>query len=108
MIDTVQHQQQREAMEKQRFGYTRAEIMKVKGEYCHQTLTKGDYHEGKLVISHINGGGRHASENGIIIPGKTHNMDNFTVLCQRHDGMKDKLREDRGMGIEGNSNNPSQ
>ena len=107
MIDTAQHQQQREAMEKQRFGYTRAEIMKIKGEYCHDPKAPKDC-QGKLVISHINGGGRHASENGMIVPGKTHNLDNMTVLCQRHDGMKDRERDSRGLGIEGNTNNPSQ
>lgn len=108
MIDSAQLLQQRQAMEMQRFGHTRAEIMKIKGEYCHHTLTKGDYHEGKLVISHINGGGRHASENGMIIPGKTHSLDNMTVLCQRHDGMKDRESAIRGMGIAGNPDNPSQ
>lgn len=100
-----QHQQQRQAMEMQRFGYTRAEVMKEKGAFCHQPLKGNDYHEGSLVISHINGGGRHATENGMIIPGKTHNMDNLTVLCQRHDGQKDRLRDSMGLGIEGNPNN---
>lgn len=82
--------------------------MKIKGAYCHQQLTRGDFHKGELVISHINGGGRHATENGMVIPGKSHNLDNMTVLCQRHDGMRDRIRDSHGMGIEGNPNNPSQ
>ena len=107
MSTPAQRFQIKQDVEKLRFGHTRAEIMKVKGEYCHQPLKPGDYHEGLLVISHINGGGRHATENGMIIPGKTHNMDNLTVLCQRHDGMKDRIRDSHGLGIEGH-NNPSQ
>jgi hypothetical protein len=108
MSTDAQKLQIKQAVEKTRFGYTREQVLKEKGAYCHQPLKPGDHHEGLLVISHINGGGRHASENGMIIPGKTHDMDNLTVLCQRHDGMKDRIRDSQGMGIEGNSNNPSQ
>ena len=51
MIDTVQHKQQREAMEKQRFGFTRAEILAAKGAKCALPLQfAGDFHEGDLVI----------------------------------------------------------
>lgn len=107
--NTVQLQQQRQAMERQRFGSTRAEVMAEKGAYCHAPLKgKDDYHEGKLVIVHIAGGGRHATETGLIIPGKTHNMNNLTVMCQRHAGRDDRERALRGLGIEGNPNNPSQ
>ncbi len=99
---------QKTAMERSRFGFTREEIFKVKGAYCHYNMPPGDHHEGKLVISHIHGGGRHATENNMIVEKKTHNMDNLTVMCQRHDGMIDRVRATQGMGITGNPNNPSQ
>ena len=44
---TVQLKQQREAMERQRFGYTREEVFAVKGEKC--SYPKED-HEGDLVL----------------------------------------------------------
>ena len=111
MIDTVQHKQQREAMEKQRFGFTRAEILAAKGAKCALPLQfAGDFHEGDLVIDHIKGGGRHDTERGMIVEGLTHNMDNLRVVCRRHNGMMDRLDFTRGIGhnTEGNSNNPSQ
>lgn len=111
MIDTVQHKQQREAMEKQRFGYTRAEILEAKGEHCSLPLQfNGDFHEGDLVIDHIKGGGRHDTERGMFVAGKTHSMSNFRVLCRRHNGMIDRLDYTRHIGrnTKGNSNNPSQ
>lgn len=108
-MEDKHHIQMRHAVEMQRFGATREQILKEKGAYCHKTpLAPGDFHRGELVISHIHGGGRHASENGMIIPGKTHNMDNLTVLCQRHDGQKDRIAATHGLGLEGNPNNPSQ
>lgn len=111
MIDTVQHKQQREAMEKQRFGFTRAEILKAKGAECSLPLQfRGDFHEGDLVIDHMKGGGRHDTERGLIIEGLTHNMDNLRVLCRRHNGMIDRLdfTRDIGRNTEGNPNNASQ
>lgn len=111
MIDTVQHKQQREAMEKQRFGFTRAEILKAKGAQCSIPLQfKGDYHEGDLVIDHIKGGGRHDTERGLIVPGLTHNMTNLRVVCRRHNGMIDRRDFTSGIGhnTEGNPNNPAQ
>ena len=111
MIDTVQHKQQREAMEMQRFGYTRAEILREKGAQCALPLQfKGDFHEGDLVIDHIKGGGRHDTERGMIVPSLTHNMANLRVLCRRHNGMKDRLDFTQGIGhnTKGNPNNPAQ
>lgn len=111
MIDTVQKQRNLQAMERQRFGYTRAEILKAKGAHCSLPLQfRGDYHEGDLVIDHIKGGGRHDTERGMIVPGLTHNMNNLRVLCRRHNGMIDRLDFTRHVGrnTKGNSNNPSQ
>jgi len=109
--DTAQKQAQRKAMEKQRFGYTRAEILKAKGAQCSLPLQfSGDFHEGDLVIDHIKGGGRHDTERGMIIEGLTHNLDNMRVLCRRHNGMIDRLDYTRHVGrnTKGNPNNPSQ
>ena len=111
MIDTVQHKQQREAMEKQRFGYTRAEILSAKGNKCSIPLQfAGDFHEGDMVIDHVKGGGRHDTERGLIVPELTHNMNNLRVVCRRHNGMIDRRDFLGGIGrnTEGNSNNPSQ
>ena len=111
MIDTAQHQAQRRAMEKQRFGFTREEILKVKGAKCSIPLqSRDDYHEGDLVIDHIKGGGRHDTERGMIIEGKTHNMANLRVVCRRHNGMIDRYDYLKGYGMnsKGNPNNPSQ
>lgn len=95
---------QRRSMEKQRFGYTREEILAKKGAKC--ASPKSD-HAGDLVIDHIDGGGRHASERGMVIPGKTHDMSNFQVLCRKHAGERDALRQSRGLGMPGNPNNQS-
>ncbi|MCK9370754.1 hypothetical protein M0R04_12665 [Candidatus Dojkabacteria bacterium] len=111
MIDSQQKQQQLKAMEMQRFGYTRAEILKEKGNKCSLPLQfSGDYHEGDLVIDHIKGGGRHDTERGMIVENLTHNMDNLRVVCRRHNGMMDRLDFTKGIGhnTKGNSNNPSQ
>lgn len=111
MSDTAQLQAQRQAMEKQRFGYTRAEILKAKGAKCAMPLQfKGDFHEGDLVIDHIKGGGRHDTERGLLVPGLTHNMANLRVLCRRHNGMQDRkdFVLDIGHNTKGNPNNPSQ
>lgn len=43
----------------------------------------------------------------MIIEGKTHNMDNLGVAHRSCAGRKDALRGSMGLGIEGNSNNPS-
>lgn len=94
--DTVQHKQQREAMEKQRFGFTRAQILKAKGAKCSYP---GGGHEGDLVIDHISGGGRHNTERGIIVPGKTHNMANLRVLCRKHAGLVDRNDFLKGVGM---------
>lgn len=105
--NTVQLKQQREAMERQRFGYTRAEILKIKGARCSYPAND---HEGDLVIDHISGGGRHDTERGIIVPGKTHNLDNMRVLCRKHAGLIDRQDFTRGIGSNspGNPNNPAQ
>lgn len=100
--DTQQKEAQRKSMEKQRFGYTREEILKAKGAKCAKCGSTKD-----LVIDHINGGGRHNSERGIITQ-QTHSMSNFQVLCRSCAGAKDRIRGSMGLGIEGNSNNPSQ
>lgn len=102
MSDTVQLQQQREAMERQRFGATRSEILKAKGARCVSCGSTQD-----LVIDHKNGGGRHATEMGMVVEGKTHNMDNLQVMCRSCAGKKDAIRGSMGMGMEGNPNNPS-
>lgn len=111
MIDSARKKQQREAMERQRFGYTREEILNKKGRKCAIPL-KGpnDRHEGDLVIDHIKGGGRHDTERGIIVKGLTHNLDNMRVVCRRHAGMIDRLDFLSGAGhnSSGNKNNPSQ
>lgn len=99
---------QRQAMERQRFGYTRDEIIAAKGATCYICHQPVDPNSEDTVISHIHGGGRHASETGMIVPGKTHNMDNLGVAHRACDGKKDRIRNSVGMGIEGNSNNPSQ
>ncbi len=111
MIDTAQHQQQREAMEKQRFGFTRSEILKAKGAHCSIALQgPGDFHEGDLVIDHIKGGGRHDTERGMFVKGLTHSMSNLRVVCRRHNGMMDRRDYLSGYGhnTKGNSNNPAQ
>ena len=107
MSDPSQLKAQREAMEKQRFGYTRAEILKAKGARCSYP---GGGHEGDLVIDHIEGGGRHDTERGMIVQGKTHSMNNLRVLCRKHAGMIDRQDFTRGIGsnTRGNTNNPSQ
>jgi len=111
MIDTAQKQAQLKSMELQRFGHTRAEILKAKGNSCSMPLQfAGDYHEGDLVIDHIKGGGRHDTERGMFVNGLTHNMDNLRVVCRRHNGMMDRLDYTKAIGhnTKGNSNNPSQ
>lgn len=111
MSDPEQLKKQREAMERQRFGFTRSEILKAKGAKCSIPLQfPGDFHEGDLVIDHIKGGGRHDTERGMFVEGKTHNMSNLRVVCRRHAGMIDRLDFTRGIGhnTKGNSNNPSQ
>jgi hypothetical protein len=98
-------------MEMQRFGYTRDEILKTKGNKCSMPLQfAGDFHEGDLVIDHIKGGGRHDTERGMVVEDLTHNMDNLRVVCRRHNGMIDRLDYTKGMGhnTKGNKNNPSQ
>lgn len=97
----------KQAMERQRFGYTREEVFAVKGAKC---AIPGGGHEGDLVIDHISGGGRHDTERGIIVPGKTHNMDNLRVLCRKHAGLIDRSDFLKGVGSNspGNPNNPAQ
>ena len=109
MSSAAQKKAQLRAMEKQRFGFTREEVMAAKGAECSYPLTKGDYHEGDLVIDHIKGGGRHDTENNNFLPGLTHNMDNLRVVCRRHNGMADRNDFLKGVGhqSEGNPNNPS-
>lgn len=106
MIDTVKLKQQRQAMERQRFGFTRAEVLRAKGAKC---AYPGNDHEGDLVIDHISGGGRHDTERGIMVEGKTHNMANLRVLCRKHAGMIDRMDFVKGVGRNspGNPNNPS-
>lgn len=106
-IQDKHHEQMRQAVEKQRFGRTREEILKAKGARC---VYPGSDHEGDLVIDHISGGGRHDTERGIIVKGKTHNMENIRVLCRKHAGLIDRLDFTRGIGKNspGNPNNPSQ
>lgn len=109
--DTAQKQAQRKSMEKQRFGATREEILRVKGAKCSIPLQgPGDFHEGDLVIDHIKGGGRHDTERGMFHEDLTHNMDNLRVVCRRHNGMMDRrdYLKGYGMNTEGNKNNPSQ
>lgn len=108
--DTVQKQQQKQAMERQRFGATREEILDKLGRKCSYPLKGNDFHEGDLVIDHIMGGGRHDTERGMFVEGKTDNIKNMRVLCRKHAGMIDRLNFVRGIGrnTEGNPNNPSQ
>ena len=96
---------QRQAMERQRFGYTTDEIVAVKGNNCY--ICGKPTSDGDRVIDHIEGGGRHATETGMLVPGKTHNMDNFGVAHKACAGRKDAIRGSMGLGIEGNNNNPS-
>jgi len=92
----------KESMERQRFGATRREIMSKKGAKCVTCGTTKD-----LVIDHIKGGGRHHTERGLLSP-LTHDIKNLQIQCRSCAGRKDRLRRSMGMGIEGNSNNPSQ
>lgn len=94
---------QRAAMEKARFGATREQVLATKGAKCAHCGSTKD-----LTIDHINGGGRHNTERGMIVPDKTHNMDNLQVLCSHCSGLKDRARGMMGMGTAGNPNNPSQ
>lgn len=102
MTHEEQKAAQLRAMEMQRFGHTREEVMAAKGEQCAKCGSTED-----LVIDHINGGGRHHTERGMITE-DTHNMDNLQVMCASCAGKKDHMRGMMGMGIEGNQNNPSQ
>lgn len=89
---------QRASMERERFGYTREEILNAKGRVCKEC---GNTDESKLQIDHTEGGGRHATEMGMIIPGKTHNMDNLQVMCDECLGRKDKTNGLKGIGLHG-------
>lgn len=97
----------KEAMEKQRFGDTRANLLKKLGGKC---AYGGNDHEGDLVIDHISGGGRHDTERGMIIEGKTHNTKNMRLLCRKHAGLIDRTDFVGGVGRNspGNPNNPAQ
>lgn len=106
MSDPAQLKAQREAMEKSRFGFTKKEIIAAKGRNCYicgQPVSDAD-----MVIAHKQGGGRHATETGMMIDGKTHAMDNLAIAHRACEGKRDRLRGSMGMGIEGNANNPSQ
>jgi 5-methylcytosine-specific restriction endonuclease McrA len=97
---------QRQAMERQRFGMTKDEILQKKGMNCAICGQPVPYND--VVIDHKNGGGRHATEMGMIIPGKTHNIDNLQVCHGSCAGKKDRIRGSMGMGMPGNPNNPAQ
>lgn len=104
--DDRHHRQMREAVERQRFGYTRAEILAAKGNkcaICGQPVPNNE----DMVIDHINGGGRHHTERGMMAQG-THDMDNLQIAHRECAGRKDRLRDSMGLGIAGNTNNPSQ
>lgn len=104
MTDTARKQAQLKAMELQRFGYTKAEILAKKGRncyYCKKPIGSD------LVIAHIKGGGRHATEMGMIVPGKTHNMNNLAPAHRACNGRADAINGANGIGLPGNSNNPS-
>ncbi len=90
-----QLQQQKDAMYRKRFGFTRAEILAAKGNKC---AYSGSDHEGDLVIDHIKGGGRHDTEQGMIVPGLSHSMSNFRVLCRKHSGEIDRNDFLNGVG----------
>lgn len=107
-MSTLKHRMQmKEAVEKQRFGYTREEILQKKGARC---VYPGNDHEGDLVIDHISGGGRHDTERGMLVEGKTHDLSNIRILCRKHAGLIDRMDFTKGVGsnTRGNSNNPSQ
>lgn len=106
MTDSAQKQAQLKSMERQRFGYTKQEIIAQKGTDC--ALCGKHVSPQDMVIDHKDGGGRHATETGMMIEGKTHNMDNLQVCHRSCAGAKDAVRGSMGMGIEGNSNNPAQ
>lgn len=93
-------------MERQRFGYTKQEIVAAKGTNC--AICGKPVAPQDMVIDHKNGGGRHHTERGMIVQGQTHNMDNLQVCHRSCAGRKDAIRGARGMGLEGNPNNPSQ
>lgn len=96
---------QLEDMQMQRFGHTTAEIVAAKGNncyYCGKPIAPGD-----LTIAHIRGGGRHATEMGKIIPGKTHDMSNLAPAHRECNGRADAITGNMGMGLPGNPNNPS-
>ncbi len=107
MSDTAQLQKQRQAMERQRFGFTREEIIQAKGGEICAACGEGPKPGDDIVIDHKDGGGRHATEMGMVIPGKTHNMDNLQLLHRSEAGKKDAIRGSMGMGMPGNPNNPS-
>lgn len=90
------------AMERARFGATKQEIFAQKGAKCANCGSTQD-----LVIDHKAGGGRHATEMGLMIPGKTHNIDNLQVMCRSCAGKKDAIRGNMGLGMPGNPNNPA-
>ena len=101
------HEEQKKAtlqsMERQRFGYTRDEILAVKGNIC--GICGQPVPDSEIVIDHKDGGGRHHTERGLIVSGKTHNMDNLQVAHRSCAGRKDAVRGSMGLGIEGNPNN---
>jgi 5-methylcytosine-specific restriction endonuclease McrA len=99
MSSEKQKAAQRASMEKARFGATRADILKAKGAKCAKC---GSTHD--LVIDHKNGGGRHATENGML---PNNSSSNLQVLCRSCAGSKDAIRGAMGLGIEGNPNNPA-
>ena len=99
-----QLQAQRQAMEMQRFGHTREEILAEKGNTC--AICGQPVPDSEIVIDHKNGGGRHHTERGMLTE-DTHDMENLQVCHRSCAGKKDRIRGSMGMGIEGTSNNPS-
>lgn len=89
---------QRASMERSRFGKTKEEVFSLKGKKCVKCGSTQD-----LVIDHINGGGRHLTERGMMGE-NTHNNSNLQVLCRSCQGEKDAARGHAGLGNRGLKN----
>ena len=105
MIEDRHHKQMREAVERQRFGMTRHEFFMKHGTTC--VDCKKTFPESQMVIDHEAGGGRHATENGMM-PQLAHDESHMMPRCKECAGRRDRIRGSMGLGIEGNGNNPSQ
>lgn len=75
-----QLQQQRDAMYRKRFGYTRLEILEIKGVVCSICNSEKD-----LTVDHIDGNGRNSEK-------PNNNINNLRILCRKCHGIIDRKR----------------